>query len=212
MHCNRIDNTMKNILRLLLLAAVLLAVPAARAQIGFAAGLNFTSVSDIKGNNVKGTYDNASGYHLGVFLDLGSGPVAFRIGAFYRELGEFDVSYGAFRQTVDVTALDFPIDVRFSVLPTPVISPYVLAGPVLSIPRSDDEGYNDSLEDFTMAGNVGFGVQIKAGGVTLLPEFRYAIGVTRFVKDEFTIAGQTFVAQESEARSNSAMLRVGIVF
>jgi hypothetical protein len=203
---------MKAPTRLLLLAAALLFCSPAQGQIGFAAGLNFTSVSDLDGSSVQNTYDNASGYHIGVFFDLGAGPAALRIGAFYRELGSFDVSYGALRQTVDVTALDFPVDLRINVLATPVISPYVLAGPVFTVPRSSDESSNNSLEDFAVSGNVGFGIQFKAGGLKLLPEFRYVVGVTSIVKDGFTLAGQNIGAEAKDQRSNSAMLRLGIAF
>ncbi|NNE69236.1 MAG: hypothetical protein HKN29_02605, partial [Rhodothermales bacterium] len=90
--------------------------------------------------------------------------------------------------------------------------PYLTAGPVFSIPRSSDEEYDESLEDVTVAGNIGFGLEISAGGLKLLPEFRYVVGVTPFVKNEFTLGGRTFVAEKNDQRSNSAMLRLGILF
>ena len=197
---------------LFVVSGLSLLVTPASAQLGVAAGLNFESMSDISGSSFSDTYDASTGYHVGLFLNLGAGPVAARIGAFYRDLGEFDVSLSGFRRSVSLSSLDFPIDLRFNVLPTPVVSPYILAGPVLSVPRSEDEDYDEALEDFSVSGNVGFGLSISAGGLKLLPEFRYAVGVTRFVRDEFTLAGQTFVASEDEQRSNTAQLRLGILF
>ncbi|MBO6575736.1 MAG: PorT family protein [Rhodothermales bacterium] len=191
---------------------MILAVPTAQAQLGVAAGLNFESVSDLRSQSLESTYGNATGYHAGVFLDVGAGAVALRLGAFYRELGEFDVTVQNVRSTVDVSALDFPVDLRFQVLPTPVVSPYILGGPVFSIPRSTDEDYDESLESISVSGNVGFGLEVSAGGLTLLPEFRYAIGVSPFIKDQFTVGGRTFVAEKNDQRSNSVMLRLGLKF
>lgn len=204
---------MTRILSGLLLVALMATSPdQAKAQLGFAAGLNFESVSDINSSGLEGTYDNASGYHAGLFLDFGAGPIGLRLGAFYRDLGEFEVTLAGLKNTVDVTALDFPLDLRFAVIPTPVVKPYLMAGPVFSIPRSSDEEYDESLEDISVAGNVGFGLEISLAGITLLPEFRYTVGVTPFVKNEFTLGGRTFVAEKNDQRSNTAMLRVGIRF
>jgi hypothetical protein len=197
---------------LLLVALVATAPDQAKAQLGFAAGLNFESVSDISTSGLQGTYDSATGYHAGLFLDFGVGPVGLRLGAFYRDLGEFEVSLAGLKNTVDVTSLDFPVDLRFAVIPTPFVRPYLMAGPVFSIPRSNDEDYDDSLEDVSIAGNVGFGVEISLAGMTLLPEFRYTVGVTPFVKNQFTLGGRTFVAEKNDQRSNTAMLRLGIRF
>lgn len=187
-------------------------VSESKAQLGFAAGLNFESISEINTSGLEGTYESASGYHAGLFVDFGAGPIGLRIGAFYRELGEFDVSLAGLQHTVDVSALDFPVDIRFAILPTPVVRPYLTAGPVFSIPRSNDEEYDESLEDVTVAGNIGFGFEIDAGAIKLLPEFRYIVGVTPFVKNEFTLGGRTFVAEKNDQRSNTAMLRLGILF
>ncbi len=204
---------MTRILSGLLLVALMATAPdQARAQLGFAAGLNYESVSDINTSGLQGTYDSAAGYHVGLFLDFGAGPVGLRLGAFYRDLGEFEVSLAGLKSTVDVTSLDFPIDLRFAVIPTPMVRPYLMAGPVFSIPRSDDEAYDESLEDVSVAGNIGIGLEISVGGMTLLPEFRYTVGVTPFVKDRFTLGGRTFVAEKNDQRSNTAMLRVGIRF
>ncbi|MFT5142445.1 MAG: hypothetical protein ACI80V_001341 [Rhodothermales bacterium] len=184
----------------------------ARAQLGVAAGLNFESISDLDTSGLSAAYTSATGYHAGVFFDFGTGPLALRLGAFYRELGEFEISVASVTSVVDVTALDFPLDLRFAILPTPVVKPYLLGGPVFSLPRSNDEDYDASLETISVAGNVGFGVEISAAGMTLLPEFRYTIGITPFVKDQFTVGGRTFHAERNDQRSNAVMLRLGLKF
>jgi len=38
------------------------------AQIGVGAGLNFNDLDDIEAGSVDATFDNATGYHFGVFL------------------------------------------------------------------------------------------------------------------------------------------------
>jgi hypothetical protein len=157
---------------------------------------------------VQATIDNASGYHMGVFFDTEIGPVGLRLGAFYRDLGEFSIE--GFRD-VSVTMLEFPIDLRLGVIPIPFLNPYLFAGPVFSIPESDDEEFTEALEDFNMAGNIGAGFAIDMGGMTLMPEFRYGVGVSRFTKDEFTLAGQT-ITTDTTQRLNTIQLRLGIRF
>jgi Outer membrane protein beta-barrel domain len=197
---------------LLILVLTGFLAPRASAQFGVAAGLNFESISDIDTESFTGNFDTASGYHVGIFLDMGAGPIALRLGAFYRELGDFDVAVEAVRETINISAIDFPVDLRFNILPTPVVTPYITAGPVFSLPRSDDQNFNASLNALAVAGNVGFGLELRVGGMTLFPEFRYSIGVSSFVKDQFSLGGKIFVAEQNDQRSNTAMLRLGIGF
>jgi len=184
----------------------------ASAQIGVAAGLNFESLSDIEAFNVKTTFDNASGYHVGVFYDLALGVAGIRVGAFYLDLGEFDAgdSVQEDLQKVDMTMIDFPVDVRVNLTSSPVVSPYVLAGPVFSLPSSGNDVFDGALESLFISGNVGIGVALDLGGIRLLPEFRYAVGISRLVKDGAQIGGVDLVANDTKV--NTAMLRLGIVF
>ncbi len=193
------------------LALVFLVASApARAQFGIAAGLNFEQLEDIDVGNAEGTFDAASGYHVGLFYDLGAGPVGLRIGAFYRDLGNVDFSLAG-AQEVKLTMFDFPVDVRLNVLPIPFLHPFLFGGPVLSVPRSDDEDLHASLERLYVAGAVGGGFQIDLGGLTLIPEFRYCIAVSELTGDTFRIAGQEFDASQGP-RGNSAQARLGLRF
>ncbi len=200
---------MKRIIYLFL--AVLLWMPTTSfAQLGIAAGLNFESMSDITGNR-EATFDNASGYHVGVFYDLGAGPVGLRIGAFYREVPDVQLDTAGIVDAFDLTLVDVPVDLRFNLTATPVIRPYLLAGPVFSFPSSSNSEYDEAFEQVSVAGNVGGGVAISLGGITLFPEIRYAIGVTRFMKDKFQIGGFEFDSGEAQ-RQNSVMIRLGVGF
>jgi len=181
----------------------------ADAQLGVAAGLNFESLTDISGSR-SATYDNASGYHFGVFFDTDSSPLALRLGAYYRDMGEVELDLGEFGQAFDLSLLDVALDVRFAVLPLPLVKAFVSAGPVVSFPSSSNDEYKESLQSTTVSGNVGGGLAISLGGLTLIPELRYSIGVSRFMKDEFSIRGIEFVTDDVQ-RSNSVMLRLGIV-
>ncbi len=182
----------------------------AQAQLGVAAGLNFEQLSDISGSR-SATYDNASGYHFGVFFDTGSSPIALRIGAYYRDMGDVEFDLGEFSELFDLSLLDVAADVRFNLLPTPVIRPFVSAGPVVSFPSSSNDDYLESLETATVSGNVGAGLAFSLGGLMLTPELRYSIGVSRFMKDEFTIRGVAFETDDVH-RANSVMLRLGVIF
>lgn len=194
----------------LLVASMVLALPA-RAQLGVAAGLNFESVDDIETNSANATFDNATGYHVGVFYDLGLGPAGLRLGLFYRDIGDVDVSFGGLSDAFSATMIDIPVDVRFNLTATPVIRPYVMAGPVFSWASTDDSDYEDALNDVSVAGNVGVGLALDLGGIKLTPEFRYAVGISRFMKEEVNIRGVSFSSGDVQ-RLNTVMLRVGVSF
>ncbi len=194
----------------LLVATVVLALPA-RAQLGVAAGLNFESVDDIETSSANATFDNATGYHVGVFYDLGLGPAGLRLGLFYRDIGDVDVSFGGISDAFSATMIDIPVDVRFNLTATPVIRPYVMAGPVFSWASTDDSDYEDALNDVSVAGNVGVGLALDLGGIKLTPEFRYAVGISRFMKEEVNIRGVSFSSGDVQ-RLNTVMLRVGVSF
>ena len=105
----------------LVLVALLAATPAS-AQLGITAGLNFDSIDDIDASaqDARGTFDRASGYHAGIFYDLGAGPISVRSALVYRDLGTIDLEIDAAGGTVDDN-----VDIEFNepgkvVLPLPV--------------------------------------------------------------------------------------------
>ncbi len=183
----------------------------ARAQIGFAAGLNYENLSDLELGSARATFDNASGYHAGIFYDLSLGPVGIRIGAFYRDLGEFEsegLSVGALEggfRKVDLAMIDIPVDIRLNLSATPFIQPYVLVGPVFSLPSSGNNIFDESLESLLVSGNIGAGLALNIVGLRLYPEFRYAIGISRLLKDQVEVGG--ILLETDVQRVNSVMLR-----
>ncbi|MGB0649756.1 MAG: hypothetical protein ACPGQT_02475 [Rhodothermales bacterium] len=199
-----------NIFSLLMIAVLALMPMTANAQLGVAAGLNFDDLSDITGSR-SATYENSTGYHFGVFFDTASSPIALRLGAYYRDMGEVELNLGEFGQFFNLSLLDVAADVRFAVLPLPIVKGFVSAGPVVSFPSSSNDEFKESLESASVSGNVGAGMAISLGGMTLTPEIRYSIGVSRFMKDEFSIGGIDFETEVIQ-RSNSVMLRFGFIF
>lgn len=185
----------------------------AHGQIGVAAGLNFDSFDDLEFGSSSATYDNATGYHAGVFYDLGAGIAAVRLGVFYRDLGEvaLTVRGGGAEYLFDMNMIEVPVDLRFNLTTTPAVKPYLLVGPVLSFPNTGDDRFTDELKTVSVSGTIGAGIAINAGALKLYPEFRYGIGVSRFMDDTLEI-GSVTISSENEQRLNTVMVRLGIGF
>lgn len=197
----------------LILITCLMSSDVVRAQgLGISAGANFTELGDIEASDREATFENATGWHIHLWFDLPLGPVAVRPGVRYMDMGELfaqasieNVVTGVDEDQV-VTLLEIPIDVRFR-LGLPIISPYVMAGPVLRFPAgSDDE---DRLESFSLAGGAGIGLELGLGGMKLYPELKYTFGITRFTQDSYEIGGVT-ISPDEDQRLNAVMLSIGI--
>ena len=126
----------------LVVAAGLLAAPQAHAQLGFGVGLNFAEFDDIQAGTdqaaAEATYENSTGYHIGLFYDLAVGPLALRPGVYYRQSGKFEVPsdvVGA-RDEFNLSLIEIPIDLRLRLATIPIVKPYLLGGPVLMFPHS----------------------------------------------------------------------------
>lgn len=200
-----------------LFAALLLGIAStpARAQLGIAGGLNFESSDDIETTSSSATLDNSTGYHLGLVYELGFGVATLRPGFIYRRVGTFEFSSEALPQgesRFDVSAWQLPIDLRLSVLPTPLISPYVLAGPMATFPRGEDE-FEDATEEISYSLNVGVGanISVSASPIQLQPELRYEFGASKFIEDDFEIGDTEFEPQDSP-RFSAFSLRLNVLF
>ena len=189
----------------LLLLGIAVSAQPAQAQLGVSGGLNFNSLGDIEGD-ASATFDNSTGWHVGVFADIGAGPITLRPGVFYHKIGTYEFGTEDF----DIAAIEVPIDLRFKVLPTPVVKPYLLAGPVLTFPQS--EGDFEGTEDVSVTGDIGAGLEFTLPGVglTLMPELRYSIGVTKFLQDDFEVGDVTFSPDNDDQRLSAFMLRLNI--
>ena len=212
MHTSTKPTAYSALFALLLLG--LIATPA-QAQLGVSGGLNFESAGDIETMSSDATLDNSTGYHIGLVYELGLGPATIRPGFFYRRVGTFEFSSGALPQgedQFDVSAWQVPVDLRFTVLPTPLVSPYVLAGPMATFPRGEGD-FDDATEEISYSLNVGIGANISLPAVSLKiqPELRYEFGASQFIKDDFEIGDTSFEPQDSPSFSAFG-LRVNVIF
>lgn len=182
-----------------------LATPA-HAQLGIAAGANFDDIGDIRSGEAEGRFENATGFHVGVFYEVGLGPIAVRPGLFYTDVGTFSFSETDPRE-VDIDMFELPVDVRFRLATLPIVRPYLTVGPVFQLAREEDE----SFDNLNVAGNIGLGTEISIPTVslTLMPELLYKFGISRFT-DGFEFAG--IEAETGGERLNSFMLRLGVRF
>lgn len=191
-------------------------VSPAQAQLGVAAGLNFESAGDIQTSTTdNGTMDNSTGYHIGVVYQLGGGAVSLRPGLIYRRVGTYEFSANALpagESQYDISAWEVPVDLRISVLPAPLVSPYVLGGAKATFPQGEDE-FEDALEDVSYSFNVGAGIEVSIPNSSLVfqPEFRYEIGATSFVQDEFELGDTSFSPQE-QPQFSAIGLRLHLLF
>lgn len=199
-------------LPLLAALALTVAVRPAAAQIGLAAGLNFENFSDIEVGSAEAAVDGSTGFHVGVFYDASVGPLAIRPGVFYRKTGELGFDSG---EGFDLSLIEIPIDLRFNFGPPLVpIKPYVLAGPVFGIPSTDNDDFKDAVTEFTVSGNVGFGLQVNlvGTGIKLFPEIRYQFGLSDYIDStEFQVGGVGLTTEDNNNENlSSFMIRLGI--
>lgn len=187
----------------------------ASGQFGVAGGLNFESADDLGNGGAEATLENRTGYHFGLVYDIDAGAISIRPGLIYRRVGTYEFEVGdvdVTTESFDLSAIEAPLDVRFPVLSTPYLGPYVLAGPMLTLPRGEDD-FGEAVNELSFSFNVGFGVRIGGddGGLQFLPELRYEFGATKFIEDDFQIAGQEFSPQ-SEPRFSALSLRLHLLF
>jgi len=201
-------------LGILLLAAGLTVglTTSAQAQLGVAGGLNLSSDDDLELQNRQQTLSNSTGYHVGLVYDIGLGALSVRPGIFYRHVGSYDfgnVSAGG-NESLDLSTIEAPLDVRLTVLPLPFIDPYLMAGPKLTIPRGEGE-LGDETEEVSVTANVGFGfaVAVPKLPIELQPEVRYEFGTSNYIEDEFDIEDQTF--SPSDPQFSTFSIRLNIV-
>lgn len=175
--------------------------------LGIAAGANFNQLDDIDVGSTSATFDNSTGYHLGVFLELGGGPLSLRPGVYYHKVGRYEFPGGT---EIDLAAIEVPVDVRLALATAGPLRPYILGAPVLTFPRTDE--FSDAVEDITLTADIGAGLEVNLGGLRLLPELRYGIGVTDYLSDAFEIGDTTITPAESDRRVSKVMLRLNVMF
>ncbi len=189
------------------LLALFLLTPSARAQFGVAVGANFDKASDFSLANSSESFESATGYHVGVFVDLPLGPIALRPGIFYTDVGSLEPEGSFNAPKADLSLVEIPVDVRYRIL-LPLAKPYVLAGPVFRLANQSSDEVD--LTQFSMAGAAGLGLELSLGGLRPFVEARYQFGVSKFV-DGYEVGGVT-IESEDDVKLNSFMIRAGLVF
>ncbi|MEM8598623.1 MAG: porin family protein [Bacteroidota bacterium] len=189
-------------LRSLLLAAALVATTAtASAQIipqfGIAGGLNFGSLSDASSLDIGAS----TGYHIGVYAQVGVASFAVRPSILYQRVGDIEFETPGI-EDIGVSYVLIPIDLIYKPLPTPLIKPYLLAGPEFRIATGDLASAafgNEDARSFTTAINIGVGAQFGAViGPKVFGELRYAFDLSGVSEGDETV------------KVNVVMLRVGL--
>lgn len=189
---------------------LLAAEPASAQGLGISAGANFASLDDVRAGSAESRLDSSTGYHVGVFLELGSGALSLSPGVYYHDLGRYELSDG---QGFDLSAIEGALDLRLRVLSLPGLRPYGLIAPVLTFGRTDAD-FDQAVEDLSLTVDLGAGVEISlpGTGVSLMPELRYSFAVTDYLGDSFEIGGTTVRPSDEESRMSKVMLRLNLVF
>ena len=214
--------TKDRFLRLFLVVAVIglmlaTAAPTQAQKFGFTAGLNFDRLSDITvrssaSASADATFDNKTGWHIGIWTDIPLGVVSIRPGVRYMSAGQLFEGLSDLNPTVqddfDINLIEIPVLVRFG-FGAPVLKPYLFAGPVVRFPAGVDNVIDGDLKSPTLAGEVGLGLQVALGGISLYPEIAYTFGLSSFIEEELILGFVTFSTDDSQ-KLNTAMLRLGV--
>lgn len=190
------------LLALALALAAPLAATSAHAQIipkfGATGGLNFGSLSDAAGADLE----SSTGYHIGVFGDMGLGPLAARVSLLYVKAGDVE----GLTDDQSITFVAVPVDFKFR-FPSPVVKPYVLLGPEARF-LTGDVADTDGSRSVGLALNAGIGAELSALiGPSVFAELRYGLDVSGLF-EEREIAGVGTV--DDSFKVSMFYLRVGV--
>lgn len=189
------------------LAALALALPlTAHAQIGVAAGANFSSLGDARAADL----DQSTGWHVGVFAQARLATVGLRASVLYMDAGNArsvcpptsgdtfctDIYVGA-----PVNLISVPVDVQLR-LPLAVAALYVAAGPDVRFPVRDGRPVFDA-RSVNLAASGAVGAELGR----LFLELRYARDVTGYAR---SVADDPDFAAGTDYELDAFMLRAGV--
>jgi len=187
--------------------------PLPAGKFSVSVGGSIETLDDVNAANTELSFGSSANYNLGVTYDQPLGTsgtldnVMVRIGFFGRSVGEY-----AFPSSVEgngagvlqgesfnVWMFEFPLDIRYEfetdALP---VNPYALAGPQIAIPRAEED-FDNILNQTAWSINLGVGTEVNlpVSGLSLMPEFRYNIGVTDAFEDNVTYRFREFSINDS---------------
>jgi hypothetical protein len=186
-------------MRFLPLALLLAFAAPSQAQVipsidlGVAGGVNFASLSDAQTLDL----DNSTGYHIGLYADVGVLFASARAGVYYVRAGDIRDDIGTTPDDFD-TSFDYvavPVDFQIKT-PTPIFQAYALIGPEFRFPVDGLDTFE--TENVQYAGNVGLGVR---GGLPL-------IGPSGYLELRY---GRDFSGLRSDAGSSDDDVKVHLV-
>lgn len=184
-----------------------------QAQFGIVGGANFAALSDIQANNQAISFDNATAFHAGIFLDLNLGPINLRPGAYYLNAGALFEGSSVFQNdNFDLAYVTIPVDLVFNIGLGP-LQPYFFAGPELRIftPSDIPQEIEDGIQDFVFNGTAGLGLKIRppGTGITLYPQLRYSFGISSYTNSSYQFEGVSVEANDANVRMWLLSLGIG---
>nr|BCX00734.1 MAG: hypothetical protein KatS3mg041_0780 [Bacteroidota bacterium] len=168
---------------------ILFMATATRAQdisVGLIGGLTYTSPQALQNGSAREIYERRSGYHFGLFVDLGLSERTHLRPAAIWSVKEIGVQPGggglSLGSDFQLNHVDVPLDLRLE-LAIPFIAPYVLLGPQAAIRidarDEDDRSLKDRFRLLSWSANVGLGLRMHVLGLVLYPELRYNFGLDK---------------------------------
>lgn len=183
-----------------------------QAQFGIVGGANFAALSDIQANNQAISFDNATAFHAGIFVDLNLGPINVRPGAYYLNAGALFEGSSVFQEdNFDLAYVTIPVDVVFNFGVGP-LQPYFFLGPELRIftPSDIPQEIEEGIQDFVFNGTAGLGLKIRSpGGLTFYPQLRYSFGISSYTNSSYQFEGVSVEANDANVRMWLLSLGIG---
>ena len=178
---------------------VMLAAPAPAAagvQFGIKGGGNMARLTGSDLQDINGTLKNKVGFVAGVFLAFNMGPVfTLQLEGLYTMKG-VDQTYidtgTTYTDKLSANYIEIPLLFKFRI-PTPLVSPFVFAGPAVSFKLSEKVTENGETVplDQALFKNNDYGA-IFGGGINIGSHFqmdvRYSMGMAKVIS---TVEGET---------------------
>ncbi|WP_165784706.1 porin family protein [Solitalea longa] len=189
---------MKKLLIIVVAICSSLSVKAQKFDFGIKGGVNFANASDIKfsgslSESYKQTADGVTGYHLGVWAELGSSSISFQPELLYSNKGFKTTNEMGEEAEVKLNYLDIPLLVKFK----PISPLHLVAGPQVSLQLADKISGPSDFTSVLTADNFKNGDwgAIVGAGITLSNiqiDARYVWGLSKVTSDNLEFKNKMF--------------------